>query len=143
MITKAFQDYTIWFVVVVIAALIGAAVIASLPAFADFGFDKSTYFDGLIAFTTGASIAVFLALIHSNETHIRRLRQYPRASWNVYATVFLNTFLIVVLGGFVANDTTKLFIGVGVDNFVTILATGLTLQILYRIKTLLGLYLKP
>lgn len=141
MVSKAAWDYVLWLAIITLGAFLLSGAVATLPLPFSEEFAKSNYLDGLVAFNTGASIAVFLALIQSNETYIKKLRLYPRASWNVYITVFLNTFLVVAMYGLAASQA-KVAFNIGVDNLVVVVATLLTFYTLYRVKTLLELYLK-
>ena len=137
---RAFFDYLRKLPLFIAGAIIISIFISLSSAFISLDFDKVPFLDGLVAFNTGASIAVFLALIQSNETYIKKLRQYGRASRNVYMTVFLNTFLVVVANG-LSHSSSKL-LNVGLDSFTTVLAVLITVYTLVRIKTLLNLYLR-
>jgi len=136
---KAFFDYIRRLPLLLAAAIIGAFLI-SLGQFDSGFFDKTSFLDGLVAFNTGASIAVFLALIQSSEVYIKKLREHGRASRDVYMTVFLNTFLVVICNGL--SGSTWTFLTIGLDSLATIFAVVLTAHTLFRIKTLLNLYLK-
>jgi|GEM_PF-3677282 len=137
---KAFFDYLKRLPLLAIGAVFVSFLVSVLPAFAAIDFSKASFLDGMVAFNTGASIAVFLALIQSDETYIKKLREHGRASRDIYMTVFLNTFLVVVANGLSASSWR--FLGVGLDNFATVFAIFVTIHTLFRIKTLLNLYLK-
>lgn len=137
---QAFLDYICRLPLFVIGAFIASFLISQLQWVALFNFDKTTFLDGLVAFNTGASIAVFLSLIQSNETYIKKLREHGRASRDVYMTVFLNTFLVVIANGL--SYSAFVLLGIGFDNIATTIAVMITIHTLFRIKTLLNLYLK-
>lgn len=103
-------------------------------------FDKSGLLDGLIAFNTGATLAIFLTLFHSENKRILFFRKYKQASSIIYVGVILNTAIVSISPLFL-SITQKVF-SIGVDNFVSSLALVLTIQVLVYLLMLIGLYTK-
>jgi len=103
-------------------------------------FDKSGLLSGLISFSTGAIVATFLTLFHSKNKRIEILRGYSLASATLYLTVILSTALVSVSPLFLKINST--FLGFGIDNFVTVFAMMMTLQVILCLFMLISLFTK-
>lgn len=104
------------------------------------GLDKSGLLVGLTSFNTGAIIATFLTLFHSNNQRIAYFRGSKVASATMYLTIVLNTALVSIAPMFAKTES--MIFGIGIDNIVCTIAIMLTLQIVAYLFVLIHLYFK-
>ncbi len=103
-------------------------------------FDKSGLLNGLLAFNTSATLAIFLTLFHSENRRIVFFRDHKTAAATMYTSVILNTVIVSGLPLFM-NLQNKI-LNVGIDNLVTTLSLILTLQVTLYLLMLVNLYTK-
>lgn len=117
-----------------------AAILISSIELKGIEFNKEGLVTGLIAFDTSAIVATFLTLFHSENKRIKYFRSYKLASATMYMTVLMNTAIVSATPLFMTID--KKIVNFGVDNFVTVLAILLTIQVAIYLFMLMSLFTK-
>lgn len=136
---QSFIDGALSLIGILLVAIIGTAVF-SVFDWHSAQLDRTAYVDDLITLLTGAAIAAFLTLFHSEQKRVTVFREYKRAAGTIYLTLIVNSFIAVV-GRLVMSLDSSVF-GVSLPNLVVIYVTLLTIQAIAYLLFLFNIYIK-